>query len=89
MKVFLYLGGDVVVPVKEVVGIFDLRLRVSPVTREFLNVARDEGIFRVVAGDERAKSLVITSRRVYLSPVSCHTLKRRASLPPGKALQLG
>lgn len=86
---FLYLGGDVVVPVKEIVGIFDLRLRVSPVTREFLNVARDEGIFKVVVGDERAKSLVVTTREVYLSPVSCHTLKRRASLAPGKALSFG
>lgn len=86
---FLYLGGDVVVPVKEIVGIFDLRLRVSPVTREFLNVARDEGIFKVVVGDERAKSLVVTTREVYLSPVSCHTLKRRALLAPGKALSFG
>ncbi|MBC7104912.1 MAG: DUF370 domain-containing protein [Firmicutes bacterium] len=81
---FLYLGGEVVVPVRELVGIFDLRMRVSPLTTEFLSAAREEGIFKVVVGQERAKSLVVTTREIYLSPVSCHTLKRRACLGPGR-----
>lgn len=86
---FLYLGGEVVVPVREIVGIFDVRMRLSPITKEFLHVSRDEGIFKVVGGDERAKSLVVTTKEVYLSPVSCHTLKRRSRLTARKIFRIG
>lgn len=75
---FLHLGGDVVVPLAEVVAIFDSALwtQSRPVD-EFLQTARDEGLVVDVSGG-RPKAFVLTSNRVYLSQISSLTLKKRA-----------
>lgn len=75
---FIHLGGDVMVPSKEVIAICDLRMRDSAdSTREFLNVAEEEG-FVVVIDENESKSFVVTTRKVYYSPISSLTLKKRA-----------
>lgn len=75
---FLHLGGDVVVPLSELVAIFDAELAVQnrPV-QEFLRTAKDEGLVDDVSGG-RSKSFVLTGDRVYLSQISSLTLKKRA-----------
>ena len=41
---FLHLGGDTVVSMKDVIAIFDLEnTSISKITREFLHVAEEEG----------------------------------------------
>lgn len=66
------------VPSKEVIAIFDLRMKDSAdSTKEFLNVAEEEG-FVVVIDDSESKSFVVTNRKVYFSPISSLTLKKRA-----------
>ncbi|GAX88719.1 extracellular matrix regulator RemB [Effusibacillus lacus] len=75
---FIHLGGDVMVPSKEVIAIFDLKMKESAdATREFLNVAEEEG-FIVVIDENESKSFVVTNRKVYFSPISSLTLKKRA-----------
>ncbi|MGE5553842.1 MAG: extracellular matrix regulator RemB [Betaproteobacteria bacterium] len=75
---FLHLGGDAVVPLREVVAIFDRELATqSRAAEEFLQTAKDEGFLIDVSGG-RPKSFVLTSNRVYLSQISSVTLKKRA-----------
>ncbi|OAT79891.1 extracellular matrix regulator RemB [Desulfotomaculum copahuensis] len=77
---FLHLGDDLVVFKKDVIAILDIRAQVSPVTAEFIEIARDEGFLQVIAEKGKEKSFVITSREVYISPISCNTLKKRAAV---------
>lgn len=80
---YLHLGGDVVVNLKDVIAIMDLDVTtVSKITREFLTVAEEEG-FVINVSDDLPKSYVLTERdnesRLYVSPISSATLLKRAN----------
>lgn len=76
--VFLHLGADVVVPTKDVIAIFDIdSTGESDITQEFLKVVEEEGFVRDISEGE-AKSLIVTTRNVYFSPISSATLGKRA-----------
>lgn len=73
---FLHLGGDVMVPLKEVIGVIDLTSSASAINAEFLKTAEEEGF--VIQLTEKPSSLVICAKQVYLSPISTQTLLKRA-----------
>lgn len=80
---FLHLGGDTVVSLKDVIAIFDLDITsISKITREFLHVAEEEG-FVVNVSDDLPKSYVLAENnnesKVYVSPISAATLLKRAN----------
>lgn len=80
---YLHLGGDVVVNIKDVIAIMDLDVTtVSKITREFLTVAEEEG-FVINVSDDLPKSYILTERenesRLYISPISSATLLKRAN----------
>ncbi len=84
---FLHLGSDVVVNMKDVIAILDLDVTsTSKITREFLTVAEDEG-FVVNVSDDLPKSFIITEidkkSRVFVSPISTATLLKRAKSQGG------
>jgi hypothetical protein len=73
------LGGDTSVYLREVVGIFDLdSTKESSATKEFLEIAKDEGLICVVGTEDKIKSFIITKEKVYYSPISSITLQKRA-----------
>jgi len=76
--VFLHLGGDVVVLKKDIIAILDARIKNSAITREFIEIAKDEGFIQPISNQEKEKSFVITSKEIYVSPISCTTLKKRS-----------
>lgn len=79
---YLHLGQSVVVPYRDVIGIFDLdNSSWSLRTREFLERAEREGRVVNVTGD-LPKSFALCQKRgqapvVYLSQLSSATLKGR------------
>jgi hypothetical protein len=76
---FLHLGGDVMVLKKDIIAILDIKTKQSGATKEFLEIAKDEEfIKKIYQDDEKEKSFVITNKEIYLSPISCNTLKKRA-----------
>ncbi len=75
---FLHLGGDVVVSKEDIIAILDMRTRQAPITKEFIEIARDEGFIKSIYDQEKEKSFVITTKDIYMSPISCITLKKRA-----------
>lgn len=80
---YLHLGGDTVVAMKDIIAIFDLDLTTtSKITREFLHVAEEEG-FVINVSDDLPKSYILTENnnesRVYISPISAATLLKRAN----------
>jgi len=79
---FLHIGGDVVLPMKNIVMIMDLETTsVSKDTKEFLRKSQEKGIITSISED-LPKSFVITEAdkkcKIYLSPISSVTLQKRA-----------
>lgn len=79
---YLHLGGDISVNIKNIVAIMDLETTsVSKITKEFLNyVQKNNSVINV--NEELPKSYVITydkSTKVYVSPISSQTLLKRAN----------
>jgi extracellular matrix regulatory protein B len=76
--VYIHLGDEVVIQTKYVVAILDYQVYASsPINEEFLKVLHSSTDY-VQIGNEHTKSIVITTDKVYLSPLATNTLKRRA-----------
>lgn len=75
---FLHLGADLVVPLRDVIAITDLKSGKSNINKEFLDRLQDEK--KVIdISEKNPKSLIITQTTVYLSAISSLTLKKRAN----------
>jgi hypothetical protein len=84
IKMFLHLGGDVVVPKKDIIAILDHRTRLSPATKEFLEIAKDEGFIKKISQSDKNKSYIVTTKEIYISPISCITLRKRSETCQGE-----
>lgn len=75
---YLHLGGEVVVSLHEIVGVFDIRTMRQESTQEFLRVAYEEGFVIRVGEANTEKSFIISNKnRVYYSPIASNTLRKR------------
>ncbi len=79
---FIHLGGDVVIPLKDIISIMNLETSTySKKTKEFLKIAKDEGFLKRIT-DKKPKSFVFTIKDnqtiIYLSPISSVTLNKRS-----------
>ncbi len=74
---FLHIGGDVVLPKKDVVAILNVRASQAPITREFIEIATDEGFIKKLHHKNKIKSYIITEKEIFQSSISCMTLKKR------------
>lgn len=80
---FLHLGENVVVPTKDIIGIFDLQTTMySSDTSAFLRMAEEDGFVERIS-KEKPKSFVIAEvnkmSKIYLSPISSSTLTKRTN----------
>ena len=81
---FLHLGENVVVPIKDIIGIFDLHTTMySSDTSAFLRMAEEDGFVERIS-KEKPKSFVIAEvnkmSKIYLSPISSSTLTKRTNI---------
>lgn len=76
---FVHLGGDTMVNSKKIIAILnaDCVLGANS-SKEFLKTAQEEG-FIANSNQEEYKSIVVTDKDIYLSPISTLTLKKRAN----------
>lgn len=71
---FLHIGENTVIPLKDIISIF--KPEEEPLwENEFLKSAEEAGF--VIQLGQKPISCVITSKRVYLSPISVQTLSQR------------
>jgi hypothetical protein len=76
--VYVHLGGEVVVPIHDIVGIFDARmLEGSDDNERFLAFSRASGRMLIEMRPHDRKSIVVTIHGVYASAISSLTLVRR------------
>lgn len=74
---FLHLGSDVMVPVKDVVAIYDHKTMEREENHLCFELIKQEKEIVPIASDE-VKSYVVTDDKIYLSVISSLTLKKRA-----------
>lgn len=72
---FLHLGADVSVYSRDIIGIFDFRLTETQAFAQYLSFARWGS--KIVVVEEKTKSVVVTAKGIYLSPIAKATLARR------------
>lgn len=81
---FLHLGADVVVNVKNIIAIMDMDTSsTSKITREYLKHAEKSNGVINVSFEDLPKSYVVCEEKnetkVYISPISSVTLLKRAN----------
>lgn len=75
---FIHLGEDVIVNTKDIVAILDRQIiKSSSIINEFLTNQKNH-IIELSHGE--IKSIIVTVDCIYFSPLSSHTLKKRALL---------
>lgn len=75
---FLHLGGDVLTKLDKVVVIINAENPVGVSTNAaFIADAAAKGMVKKI-DNENTKAIVITDQKIYMSPISVHTLKKRA-----------
>jgi hypothetical protein len=79
---FLHLGENIVVPLKDIIGIFDVETSMySSDTAQFLRMAEEDGFVQRITKD-KPKSFIIAEvdkkSKIYLSPISSSTLTKRS-----------
>jgi extracellular matrix regulatory protein B len=85
---FLHIGRNTIVNVKNIIGIFDIETAsTSKITREYLNVSPNKQIINVT--EELPKSFIVCNVglknkvsgnnyvKIYISQISSSTLKKR------------
>ena len=76
---YLHLGSDISVNVNEIIGIFDIeKVTVQSYMNEYLSYCQKNGKIYYVSLD-MPKSIIVCSDIVYISNVSCLTLRERFS----------
>nr|WP_246582908.1 extracellular matrix/biofilm biosynthesis regulator RemA family protein [Clostridium mobile] len=78
------MGENVVVPLKDVIGIFDIEKSMySSDTMQFLRLAEEDGFVERIT-KEKPKSFIIAEvnkkSKIYLSPISSATLAKRTQV---------
>ncbi|MGG7165695.1 extracellular matrix regulator RemB [Clostridium ihumii] len=81
---FLHLGENVVVPIKDIIAILDMESTMySSDTIQFLRMAEEDGFVERITKD-KPKSFVIAEvdkkSKIYLSPISSSTLCKRTDI---------
>ena len=84
VRMFLHLGENVVVPIKDIIGIFNLQTTMySSDTIQFLRMAEEDGFVERIT-EEQPKSFVKAEvdkmSKIYLSPISSSTLTKRTTI---------
>ncbi|MGP4038967.1 extracellular matrix regulator RemB [Gracilibacillus sp. D59] len=77
---FIHIGDDHVIQSKDVIGIIDYSLVTSSTINEEMLKEMKQKQQVVVTDEEETKAVVITPQKVYYSPLSVLTLKKRASM---------
>ncbi len=77
---YVHIGGEVVLLIPDIIGIFDARLIAGNADNErFIERARAQGRMRVEVTAQDRKAVVVTTGGIYESPISPVTLVRRVT----------
>ncbi len=84
---FIHLGSDHMIPAEDIIAILNIDSYINVSLKEIIEISVAERNFNPICSRERAKSLVITPDKIYLSPISSITLLKRSQLGAKGGLQ--
>lgn len=74
---FIHLGGDRMIKTNDLIAIFDLSIeKSSKTTQQYINSVHLTKNIEIISQDD-SKSIVVTSSKVYYSPISSSTIRKR------------
>lgn len=73
---FLHLGANTVIPLKDVISITDFKDGKSDINKEFIDLMVEERMINDVSEGNK-KCFIVTDKVVYISAISSTTLKKR------------
>ncbi|MDE5964716.1 MAG: DUF370 domain-containing protein [Eubacterium sp.] len=74
---YIYLGGDIAISTKDIIGIFDMDTStVNKATRDYLSKAEKEKKV-VYVNYELPKSFIVCRDKIYVCPLNTATLLKR------------
>ncbi|OXS56672.1 DUF370 domain-containing protein [Cohnella sp. CIP 111063] len=80
---YIHLGGEKIIRTSQLIAIFDISIeQSSKLSRQFVLHAQKNKEVETI-GEEDPKSIVVTEHKVYYSPISTSTLKKRARILEG------
>ena len=80
---YLHLGSDVSVHIDDIIGIFDIeKVTVQKYMNDYLSYCQKSGKIYYVSLD-MPKSIIVCTDTVYISNVSCLTLRKRSEVLAG------
>ncbi|MFZ3132539.1 MAG: extracellular matrix/biofilm biosynthesis regulator RemA family protein [Desulfosporosinus sp.] len=78
---YIHLGGDVLIKKNKIVAIIDLEtMAESKINDKFLNSIKNNKEINYISENGKEKTLIITVKEHYLSPISATTLFKRGDL---------
>jgi len=81
--VYIHLGGEKIIRTSQLIAIFDISIeQSSKLSRQFVLHAQKNKEVETI-GEEDPKSIVVTEHKVYYSPISTSTLKKRTRILEG------
>ncbi|MCD5406205.1 MAG: DUF370 domain-containing protein [Desulfotomaculum sp.] len=75
---FLHLGNNVIISKKDIITILTIEEKIGVINKFFLKKASSDGILKSIS--KKKVSCIITVKKIYLSHISCDTLKKRANI---------
>ncbi|MGI6551093.1 MAG: extracellular matrix regulator RemB [Syntrophomonadales bacterium] len=75
---FIHLGSDHMISSRDIIAILNIDSYINISLKEIIEIAIAERNFHPICSRERAKSLVVTTDTIYLSPISSITLFKRS-----------
>ena len=78
---YIHLGGDVLIKKNKIVAIIDLEnVTEDKINKNFLNSIKNNNKINYISENGKEKTLIITVKEHYLSPISATTLFKRGGL---------
>jgi hypothetical protein len=75
--VYIHIGGEKVIRSKEMIAIFDISIETSSkIFKSFIAQASTNKTKEIVS-EEAPKSIILTVNKLYYSPISSTTIKKR------------
>ncbi len=81
---YIHLGGDVLIKKNEVVAIIDLETTEGHTNEIFINNIKKNKHINSISENGKDKTLIITVKEYYLSPISSTTLFKRSNFNLGE-----
>lgn len=76
---YLNIGGDVLIAIKDIIAIIDKKSIEASTNREDFLYHQANSPSEKQRTDKRMKSVIVTTERIYYSPLAAGTLKKRAT----------